>query len=76
MWTRKGGYDRFLKDSGNCCQSATRRPVPNLDAPHLAVATNCRQIKTGSLARSDRAAKYHQCCGNAEQEVISGSYRQ
>jgi enolase len=43
---------------------------------NLAVATHCRQIKTGSLARSDRAAKYHQCCGNAEQEVISGSYRQ
>ena len=26
----------------------------------LAVATNCGQIKTGSLARSDRLAKYHQ----------------
>ncbi len=26
----------------------------------LAVATNCRQIKTGSLARSDRLAKYNQ----------------
>jgi len=26
----------------------------------LAVATNCGQIKTGSLARSDRAAKYNQ----------------
>ena len=26
----------------------------------LAVATNCGQIKTGSLARSDRIAKYNQ----------------
>ena len=26
----------------------------------LAVATNCGQIKTGSLARSDRTAKYNQ----------------
>ncbi len=26
----------------------------------LAVATNCGQIKTGSLARSDRLAKYNQ----------------
>ena len=27
----------------------------------LAVATNCGQIKTGSLARSDRLAKYNHC---------------
>ncbi len=27
---------------------------------HLAVATNCGQIKTGSLSRSDRLAKYNQ----------------
>ena len=26
----------------------------------LAVATNCGQIKTGSLSRSDRTAKYNQ----------------
>jgi enolase len=26
----------------------------------LAVATNCGQIKTGSLARSDRTSKYNQ----------------
>ena len=26
----------------------------------LAVATNCGQIKTGSLSRSDRMAKYNQ----------------
>ena len=27
---------------------------------HLAVATNCGQIKTGSLCRSDRTAKYNE----------------
>ena len=31
----------------------------------LAVATNCGQIKTGSLARSDRTAKYNQLCASS-----------
>src|SRR3546814_9725855 len=34
----------------------------------LAVATNCGQIKTGSLARSDRMAKYNQLI-RIEQEL-------
>ena len=34
----------------------------------LAVATNCGQIKTGSLARSDRNAKYNQLL-RIEQEL-------
>ena len=38
-----------------------RVPVP------LAVATNCGQIKTGSLARSDRLAKYNQLLRIEEQ---------
>jgi len=33
----------------------------------LAVATNCGQIKTGSLARSDRTAKYNQLIRIAEE---------
>jgi enolase len=33
----------------------------------LAVATNCGQIKTGSLARSDRTAKYNQLIRIEEQ---------
>ena len=33
----------------------------------LAVATNCGQIKTGSLARSDRNAKYNQLIRIEEQ---------
>ena len=43
----------------------------------LAVATNCGQIKTGSLARSDRLAKYNQLIRIAEelgpQAVYAGS---
>ena len=34
----------------------------------LAVATNCGQIKTGSLSRSDRTAKYNQLL-RIEQEL-------
>jgi enolase len=38
----------------------------------LAVATNCGQIKTGSLARSDRTAKYNQLL-RIEQELGSSA---
>ena len=45
----------------------------------LAVATNCGQIKTGSLARSDRLAKYNQLL-RIEEELgsaahLSGAWR-
>jgi enolase len=39
----------------------------------LAVATNCGQIKTGSLARSDRLAKYNQLI-RIEEELGSAAY--
>jgi len=38
----------------------------------LAVATNCGQIKTGSLSRSDRIAKYNQLI-RIEQELGSAA---
>ena len=38
----------------------------------LAVATNCGQIKTGSLARSDRLAKYNQLI-RIEEELAGGA---
>lgn len=47
----------------------------------LAVATNCGQIKTGSLARSDRLAKYNQLIrieeelGNAARYAGAGAFR-
>jgi len=40
----------------------------------LAVATNCGQIKTGSLARSDRTAKYNQLIRIAEMLDDQGYY--
>ncbi|MBI1364740.1 MAG: phosphopyruvate hydratase [Alphaproteobacteria bacterium] len=40
----------------------------------LAVATNCGQIKTGSLARSDRLAKYNQLLRIEEELGSTGRY--
>jgi enolase len=40
----------------------------------LAVATNCGQIKTGSLSRSDRTAKYNQLIRIAEQLDDAAEY--
>jgi enolase len=40
----------------------------------LAVATNCGQIKTGSLSRSDRLAKYNQLIRIEEQLAASAHY--
>jgi enolase len=40
----------------------------------LAVATNCGQIKTGSLSRSDRAAKYNQLLRIEEELGKSATY--
>jgi enolase len=40
----------------------------------LAVATNCGQIKTGSLARSDRTAKYNQLLRIEEQLGTQAQY--
>jgi enolase len=40
----------------------------------LAVATNCGQIKTGSLARSDRTAKYNQLIRIEEELGTAGRY--
>jgi enolase len=40
----------------------------------LAVATNCGQIKTGSLSRSDRLAKYNQLFRIEEELGDTASY--
>jgi enolase len=39
---------------------ASRGETEDATIADLAVATNCSQIKTGSLSRSDRLAKYNQ----------------
>lgn len=40
---------------------------------HIAVATNCGQIKTGSLSRSDRLAKYNELI-RIEEALAVGAY--
>ena len=44
----------------NCVMSHRSGETEDATIADLAVATNCGQIKTGSLARSDRLAKYNQ----------------
>jgi len=39
------------------------------------VATNCGQIKTGSLSRSERLAKYNQLLRIEEELGDAGNYR-
>jgi enolase len=41
---------------------------------HIAVATNCGQIKTGSLSRSDRMAKYNELMRIEEELSHSAAY--
>jgi enolase len=43
-----------------CVMSHRSGDTEDTTIADLAVATNCGQIKTGSLARSDRVAKYNQ----------------
>jgi enolase len=43
-----------------CVMSHRSGETEDATIADLAVATNCGQIKTGSLARSDRVAKYNQ----------------
>ena len=48
------------KASYTCVMSHRSGETEDATISDLAVATNCGQIKTGSLARSDRTAKYNQ----------------
>jgi enolase len=55
----KAGYTAIMSHRSGETEDAT--------IADLAVATNCGQIKTGSLARSDRTAKYNQLLRIEEQ---------
>jgi enolase len=57
---RKAGYTAVMSHRSGETEDST--------IADLAVATNCGQIKTGSLARSDRTAKYNQLL-RIEQEL-------
>jgi enolase len=54
----KAGYRTVMSHRSGETEDAT--------IAHLAVATNCGQIKTGSLCRSDRVAKYNELLRIAE----------
>ncbi|MDX1483126.1 MAG: phosphopyruvate hydratase [Alphaproteobacteria bacterium] len=62
----KGGYRAVMSHRSGETEDAT--------IADLAVATNCGQIKTGSLARSDRLAKYNQLIRIEEQLEPLGRY--
>lgn len=49
---QKAGYNAILSHRSGETEDTT--------IAHIAVATNCGQIKTGSLSRSDRLAKYNE----------------
>jgi enolase len=62
----KAGYTAVMSHRSGETEDAT--------IADLAVATNCGQIKTGSLARSDRVAKYNQLLRIEEELGPQGQY--
>ncbi|MGE0742229.1 MAG: phosphopyruvate hydratase [Hyphomonadaceae bacterium] len=63
---QRAGYSAVMSHRSGETEDAT--------IADLAVATNCGQIKTGSLARSDRTAKYNQLIRIAEMLDEQGEY--
>jgi len=63
---QKAGYTAVMSHRSGETEDAT--------IADLAVATNCGQIKTGSLARSDRVAKYNQLLRIEEELGPQGKY--
>jgi enolase len=63
---QRAGYSAVMSHRSGETEDAT--------IADLAVATNCGQIKTGSLARSDRTAKYNQLIRIAEILDDQGEY--
>jgi enolase len=62
----KAGYTAVMSHRSGETEDAT--------IADLAVATNCGQIKTGSLARSDRTAKYNQLLRIEEELAAQARY--
>jgi len=63
---QRAGYAAVLSHRSGETEDAT--------IAHIAVATNCGQIKTGSLSRSDRTAKYNELIRIEEQLGREASY--
>ena len=66
--------DMAHRASMTCVMSHRSGETEDATIADLAVATNCGQIKTGSLARSDRLAKYNQLIRIEEQLGTSARY--
>jgi len=62
---QRNGYNAILSHRSGETEDTT--------IAHLAVATNCGQIKTGSLSRSDRLAKYNELI-RIEEELGSSAH--
>ena len=62
----KAGYSAVLSHRSGETEDST--------IADIAVATNCGQIKTGSLSRSDRLAKYNQLIRIEEQLGPAAAY--
>ncbi len=62
----RAGYSAIISHRSGETEDAT--------IADLAVATNCGQIKTGSLSRSDRLAKYNQLIRIEERLMQAGQY--
>jgi enolase len=68
---------QFAQSSGyNTVMSHRSGETEDVTIADLAVALNCRQIKTGSLCRSERVAKYNQLLRIEEQLVKSATFAQ
>ena len=63
---------KLAKDSGyRCVMSHRSGETEDTFIADLAVATGCGQIKTGSLCRTDRMAKYNQLLRIEEDKALS-----
>lgn len=69
---------RMAEKAGYACMISHRSgETEDTSIADLAVATNCGQIKTGSLSRTDRLAKYNQLLRIEEElgpEALFGTY--
>ena len=63
---QRAGYHAVLSHRSGETEDAT--------IAHIAVATNCGQIKTGSLSRSDRLAKYNELLRIEEELGLNAHY--
>ena len=66
--------DLAKRNRYTCVMSHRSGETEDSTIADLAVATNCMQIKTGSLSRSDRIAKYNQLLRIEEELGVNAVY--